>query len=503
MPAAATAAPSPPTRRLARARAWADRRPGRVAFAVIFLVFAVHMLTGRGVQFSYDDGYYWRLAHQYWQSGAFDFYSFDSYMRGYLFPLLLAPLAWLEFTYQFDSLVLVRVLGAAVAGLLFGVVAPGLWRALQPWQLAGAAGAAAVSWQRRLAFGALGFVCWRGYFNYPLTDFPSLLALAAGLWALLRGRSVGSGLLAGLAVAAAVNFRPVYLAALPLAGLLALWPRPAAHRRGPAAEWGRRLAFVGGLALVSGPQLLINRRHFGTATPLVLTHLPSERSLYFQQLQMGLCNQKYETSVAPDHPAPQMFFADPAGQALWRHSGPETLTTAAEYLALVRAAPAVVAGVWGRHLFNALDVQYPTPYVQRVYVPTWGLAWANYTALGAGLLVLLAGLRRAAAARCWPPVPALLALAALLLPCAAVLPVLVECRFLLPLHLLLCAALAFGAHPRTAWRQRPAPARLALLALLYAGWLAGAFALSINAQSQLERQPRQVFGWQGPARPAW
>lgn len=494
------AAPLPTTGRLARAHAWAERRPGQAAFRVLFVAFGVYLFTSESVDYRYDDGYYWTLANQYWQSGSFDLYAFDSSLRGYFFPLLLAPLAWLGEACSIPTVTLVRVVGAALAAGFFGVVVPGLWQALQP---AGANGAEAtpVSWQRRLAFGALGFVFWRGYFNYPLTDFPSLLALAGGLWALLRGRSVGSGLLAGVAVAAAVNFRPVYLAALPLAGLLALWPRPATRRRGPAAEWGRRLAFVGGLALVGGPQLLLNQHHFDAATPLVLTHPPGGRSLYFQQLQMGLCNQKYETSEADDHPAPQMFFADPAGQALWRHSGPETLTTTAEYLALVRAAPAVVAGVWGRHLFNALDVQYPTPYVKQVYVPTWSLAWANYTVLGAGLLVLLAGLRRAVAGR-RPPVPALLTLAALLLPCAAVLPVLVECRFLLPLHLLLCAALAFGARPLHTWKNASARARVLGLGL-YLGLLAGAFTLSAQAQAQLEGGPRAIFEGLKPAPKPW
>ena len=488
-----------PATRLARIRAWADRRPGLVAAGVIFGVYAVHMLTSRGVVFLYDDGYYWKMAHQYWQTGAFEFQSFDSSLRGYLFPLLLAPLAWLEFTYQLAPAVLTRLLGAAVAALLFGVVGPGLWRAALP------AGEATppVSWPRRLAFGAMGLVCWRGYFNYPLTDFPALLALSGGLWALLRGRSVGHGLLAGLLVAAAVNFRPVYLAALPLAGLLCLWPRPAARHRRLGTEWGRRLAFGAGLALVGWGQLRINQHHFGADTPLVLARLPGSANLFITQLQMGLCNQKYETAEAVDHPAPQMFFGDPAGQALWQRSGPPTLTTAAEYLALVREAPAVVAGVWGRHLFNALDVQYPTPYVERVYVPTWGLAWANYTLLGGGLWVLACRTARAAAARRrWPPVPGLLALGALLLPCLAVLPVLVECRFMLPLHLLLCAALAFGAQPRAAWQRRRAGARLALLAL-YAGWVVGAFALSANAQLQLERQPRRLFTWQGLAPKPW
>ena len=489
--------PAPPATGLQKLAASAARRPGRTAGLVIFLAFATHLLTSGGLEFRYDDYFYWMLAGKFWAGGSFDFQAFDTPFRGYLFPLLLAPLAWLAAHGPVVPLVLTRLVGAAGAALLFGVVGPGLWQAAQRGPAA-----PAVGWGRRLLFGALGFAFWRGHFHYPLTDFPALLALGAGLWGLLRGRSAAVALLAGLGVAAAVNFRPIYAAALPVAVLLGSWPR-LTNAGGGGRGTRRGLAFGAGLALVFGPQLYLNRAHFGANTPLVLARYPAGPNTYLLHLQMGLCHQKYETSVAPDYPRPEMYFRDPAGQQLWQRARPaaDSLASAAEYLAVVRQAPAVAAGVWGRHLFNGLDVQYPTPYVGRVYVPTWGLAWANYTALGAGLLVLLS---RASTRRRWPTQPAALVLAALALPCLFVLPVQVECRFLLPLHLLLYAALAFGAQPRRAWQNASAGYRL-LGVGLYLGWLAGAFACSAQAQAQLAEGPRRLFAApaQKPAPEPW
>ena len=179
------------------------------------------MYSTEPLEFYYDSSLYWELASKFWPDGHFDFLAYDHPLRGYLFPLLLSALLRVAEHYPLMPVTLTRTLGAAVAAGLFGVVGPGLWQAAQR-----TGPAAPVPLGRRLLFGALGFVFWRGYFHYPLTDFPALLALAGGLWAALRARALPGGLLAGALVAAAVNFRPVYAIVLPLAGLLCWWPRP-------------------------------------------------------------------------------------------------------------------------------------------------------------------------------------------------------------------------------------------------------------------------------------
>ena len=107
------------------------------------------------------------------------------------------------------------------------------------------------------------------------------------------------------------------------------------------------------------------------------------------------------------------------------------------------------------------------------------LAWLNYSGLFAALLVVL----------CRPPVldrgRTAVVLAALLLPCAAVVPTAIEVRFLLPLHLLIYGLVAFGwpAHwtPRYA---RNLPNRAAWL-VAYAGFVGGCFLLSASAHAHL------------------
>ena len=86
----------------------------------------------------------------------------------------------------------------------------------------------------------------------------------------------------------------------------------------------------------------------------------------------------------------------------------------------------------------------------------------------------------------------MLVLLALLLPCLLVLLTAIECRFLLPLHLLLSAAVAFGAAPLRWWRAASAKAR----GLVVAGYIAvvvSGFSASASAQKHLEKAPRDIM----------
>lgn len=463
---------------------WVAAHPALCATVVLFASFYLYLTGQWATEFPYDAADYWRLAGKYYTQGDFYFLGFNDLLRGYLFPLLLTPLFRLAQPDALPPMEVFRPVGAALAALLFGVVGPGLWQATQ-------AVARPVPVGRRLVFGVVGFALWHDYFNYPLTDFPALLALAAGLWAVAGGRSVGRSLVAGVLVAAAANFRPVYVAAVPLVGLLGLWPRTGTIAGAARTGWAfvRGLSFVAGMAAVCWPQAVINKAHFGVSSPLVLTTLPKDPSLYLVQLGWGLNCRKYETSIGHDYPIPQLIFTDPRGQEIWNATGLKEFTSYAQYIDLAAHEPLGILRVWLGHLFNGLDVQYPEPYVQAVYVPTWKLAALNYTVLLAGIAVLALRARRGN----WRQHGRAAGVAAaLLLPCLATLPTAMECRFLLPLHLLLSAAAVFGVS--LAGLRRQSARQWVVGVLLYGGGMFALFSLSANTQRRLQYGPRELFG---------
>lgn len=230
--------------------------------------------------------------------------------------------------------------------------------------------------------------------------------------------------------------------------------------------------------MVLAPQLLINRRYFGAVTPLVLAQSRTLgiHHLYLQKLKWGLLHEKYESSVGRELPTGQLLFLDAAGAALLRAEGIVEIDSPGQYLGLLARHPLTLAGIYARHLFAGLDLSHPTPYLKR-WAPARPLQLLNYTLWFWAALVALH--RR-------PTAREALVLAALLLPCLAVIPLSMEVRFLLPLHLLLLALVAYGQWPEWAWRGRR---KLGLL-LIFPLYLAGCIWLSNRIKQDVESRFR-------------
>lgn len=432
--------------------------------AAIALAYALYLFSTEYHNLYYDAEDYWQLSHRFVRNGRFELLGYDDAMRGYAYPLVNFGCLALRKALNYPAVTVVKLLNAGLAGLLFGVVGPRLWQAST-----GAPQLPALA--RRLAWAGLGFVFWRDYFNFSLSDFPAVLALGAGLWLVQRPR-LEAALLAGAALALAVNIRPIYLASvLPALGLL--WvARPRLRAAGAA---GRLAGVAVGAALVLAPQWLINRRHFSANTPLVLAQSKTLgiHNLYLQKLKWGLLHEKYESSVGRGAlPTGQLLFLDAAGAAVLRAEGLTEIDTPSQYLGLLARHPRALAGIYARHLFAGLDISHPTPYLKR-WAPSRALQLLNYTLwFGAALVAL----RRRPTAR------EALVLAALLLPCLAVVPMSMEVRFLLPLHLLLLALVAFGQWP--GWAG-PGRRRLGLL-LLFGLYVGGCLRLSDRIKQDVE-----------------
>ena len=455
-----------------------QQQPALISMGVIWLVYVWYLPTTTYEGLYHDAHNYWDFAEDYFKTGRFTFPSYFNLKRGYFFPLLLSPFTQLVASQHLLPLAITRCMGAVLAAVVFGWAGPALWQAVK--------GDRPASVARRLLFAAVGFVLWRDHFNFSMTDFPALLALATSLVCLLRGRGLWSGVLAGMALAAAANMRPVYQVSMPFVGLLALLP-PEGRTRWWG--WARSAALGLGVAILLMPQAYINYSHFGIPTPFVMTTVPGQPTLYVQQLQWGLTNQKYETNIGKDYPYTGMTVVDKRGKTMWESTGLSEFTAASQYLKLCLGRPWRILGVWERHLFNGLDVQYPTPYVQAVFVSTWPLAWLNYSLIFGGLVVLLAWSWQRPAQGWLRP---LLVLLTLLVPCLLTLPTAMEPRFLLPLHLLLSAAVAFGAAPIRWWRAATIWAR-GLMVVSYVSAIMLGFLASDSAQKHLYEVPRHII----------
>jgi len=445
-------------------------RSYRFLVLLILIVYLVYLPFSGYARMYYDAIDYWFISIYFHHKGSISLLNYHNSLRGYLLPLLLFPFRVIQFYTNVPPIVFGRVLGAVSAALGFGWLAPALWQVVQDKTQV-------LSRGRRLAFAGLGFAFWRDYFNFTLSDFPALWVLGLGLLLLHRPQKLGWLVAAGACMAAAYNIRPSYSIAAPF--FLAI------QLLAPAATSQRRLAGVAalmlGAALVMTPQWAINRHQFKQNTPIVLSYIKALKTnnLYREKMKWGLLHQKLETTLDRSYPDQMMVFRDLAGEKLVRDEHITWFNSYAEYFRLVLRHPFTFTGLYARRLFNGLDIQYPTPYIRQIYVSTLWLAWLNYSVwFGAGLVLLQAKFR-AWTVRRW------LVLAVVLVPCLPMLPMSMECRFLLPLHLLLCAVLCFGWPPT--WRPATV-SRHQLLAVgaAYVIFVALCFYASAAAQASLE-----------------
>ncbi len=448
-------------------------------FAAVAGVYLLHLFLAGYDRFYYDASLYWQLGDSFEQNGHFSLvaYSGAGY-HGYSLPLALHGLKAVGSWFDAGSVTTVKVAGALLAATLGVLVAPRIARRLFP--------GAATGWGRILLFNALLFVFWRDYFDFPLSDFPSLVLAGAGLLALLRGGALGY-LVAGLTFALASNMRPAYQPALIVCFAVAL---ALPLRRG--WEWQRRgaqLALVAAGAFAAlFPQMLINHHHRGSWTPTV----PDAKGIALQQLSDGLIAQKYETYVGPltKYPQPEVFFFDPATQHVVREEHLSTSTielgqyvvvsSYTQYLGIAVRHPFELAAAYLRRVFNGLDVRYPTPYVRDLQDTSLALSLLEYSLLfAAAALLVVPGLRRGLGRVHW------LGLAVLVSPILTVIPSEAESRYFLPLQLLVYMLVSFGLTRPTLRAAAPVGVRVAL-GVTYAAFVLVCLTLSNATWSHLQ-----------------
>lgn len=446
--------------RLRTAATRAASHPALVGFAILLLAcLAIGAIQGTKPFYS-DAGYYWELSETFDYNGSFSFEHYQYFgIRGYSVPLTLYLVREVLGVVGLGPEAVVLVLNSVLFALIGGVLGPGLAEAAWPQRRWGLA--------RRLLLGAVFLVFWRGYLNYPLSDFPALSGALLALFAVSRLDSplwLGVG---GLGAAYAFNARPAYLLLIPLVALVVAWNLWKGDGRPPPTS-GRRLlccgAFVLGLAIVTVPQMKLENLWDGGWSPV-----PGGTGLAGLQYTEGLKLQRYETFVGGPHP--RMEYLDPHTDSIVAGLDENRVKSTGQYLEIFASHPLTIAGVFLRHVVNGLDERYSTPYVEELHPPLGDLL-----RLGGFVLVFLAlfrlawprGRRSLGAARWRYP-------AVLLLACATSLPSAIETRFMLPAFVLASLLLLAPGWPNpveaaaVGWRRYTT---IAIACLAFAAYIA-------------------------------
>ncbi len=441
------------------------------AFVFSALLFLILQNAHAVRVFYYDAALYWDLARPEVIT------DFPDTIRGYFFPLLLAPVRWLGDMFP-DSRMPYRIASAIAYGYLLAVFLPDFYTRI----FGGIPGFA-----RRVLPSILVAVLFPGLILYPLSDLPAFLLLAGAIWQLEKARTGDIGwqrlaalCIAGILLGGAYNSRTIYLFPALLVALFFLFflfrtPGGGFPRAGALA------ALAAGLLAVSLPQMLINKKHHDSYSPAVI----SGQGLFADQLRWGISVQKYGTTINPKAPGPGMFYLDRAGMKLLAGSGADRDNdwSIRKYAGLVLANPADFLGIYSRHIVSGLDVRDGEMYVKRYKSSRHALSILNFLVIFFGAWTFFTvwpmgetGHGASAFRPVW--------LAAILAPVVAIIPGAIETRFFLPFHLLVYCALASG------WNWKQARARISASPAPFFACLLGVaalyFAIALTAQAGLE-----------------
>lgn len=387
-------------------------------------IFGVHFFSG--IRQYYHDAYvYWSYGEMYGLE-KFSLLNYNSSLRGYLFPLFIYMIRKLAFEGLGTERMIFCIITSLLYAFFFMVLIPRVIELM--FQINIPMGV-------RLIYAMICTVMFRGLIVYPLTDLSAIMLACAAMYFFLLlaqdkvkvvWKQVLYAIGMGLALGGAYYVRPIYLIVWIAVGGMSFIIMCRKKK------WIFLFAFLG-MLIVAMPQIYINQKHFETYSPMIQTHLNSDESmsLYLNQLRWGIYMQKYETNVdvTVSDIQPGMVFRDAIGETLLER---DKVYSYPRYLLFCIRHFGDMACIYLKHIFNGLDIVYPSVYIQKIYCNRFAVQLLNYTLIFAGLKGIVFFVKK----KCWNSLTVGMSIA-YVLPILLVIPTAVETRFFVGAHLML------------------------------------------------------------------
>jgi hypothetical protein len=398
-----------------------------------FLFLVIYLLYFSPYTIFYCDSYNYfnQLGRSFKVNGSFNLLNFHDQIRGLIFPLFNYLI--LEFSdfilvdpvksYKFFSALYFSILSNILIPVFverFFKVKPKLWQIL--------------------LLNILIFIFWRGYASFPLTDFLSIFLLLTSIYFWASSHKSFS-LFSGLVFAFAINLRPIYLIVLfPFAiwVLMDLLKKTSSYKGALIKiTW-----LICGFFIGASPQIYLNYYQHQKYSPLVQTSIGVQQSsLYLQQLKWGMITQKYETNVGKGYPSISVIYWESEGSDLYKNEHAEGIENYIQYLGLCVRHPFIFSAIFARHVFNGMDIIYPTPYTLDVYHRSFVLSLLNYSVIFLFIVILFRTYPCTSLSKSqW------LIISMVIVPSLFTIPTAMEVRFFLPVYLLIYSVVLFTSH---------------------------------------------------------
>ena len=146
--------------------------PRYCAFLLISVMISSYNLSRVHAPFYYDSSAYWDLKNLFVRDGEFFLTNYNSALRGYVLPLLYYFVSLLADWVNVSDVVALEIFMAIFYSLGISFLIPSFIE--RAFHRQGA-------FLDIMLFALFLFLFWRGYFFYPLSDFPALFCFIASI----------------------------------------------------------------------------------------------------------------------------------------------------------------------------------------------------------------------------------------------------------------------------------------------------------------------------------
>lgn len=151
-----------------------ETHPRIIAFFMVFAFIAYYNVIHKaGTPFWFDSFDYWSLRYFYMREGVWSLLHYDNALRGYFFPLVLHTISAIAGLLGTADTLLLGLVKATVYSAGITIAIPSIVEKLFHRR---------VTLPQICLFAIFVIIFWRGYFYYPLADFPALFSMILGLF---------------------------------------------------------------------------------------------------------------------------------------------------------------------------------------------------------------------------------------------------------------------------------------------------------------------------------
>jgi hypothetical protein len=372
-------------------------------------------------------------------NGQFSLFNFQNSLRSFLLPLLLWIPRLFSMLIREDAVTSFRIFSAFLSALTTAILFPLFFEEVfiirtKPLS--------------RLLFAGLITFFWFGHLSYPLSDFPALTFFVMGIvlcikafkfqssiW-LTGGMALMAGILLGGTPLLRLNYQYSFHFFLVFA-LIKLMIRKISLRN--------KLVLGGlliiGISIPLSIQTSINKIHYDVYSPYPLAKMSPELnsvSVYLYALYYGLNLQRAD--FGGEVGADSVLIPETQGQVILTKHKIQTLDgfTMSKYLKLVICHPLDFMAIYARHLFNGIDIVYPSTYIPDIFRHQMFYRFFNYTFWFLSLSLIW---RRGIQFN--QDKEKLFILFIVILPALLTIPGVIETRYFLPAYILMYACISF------------------------------------------------------------